>query len=675
MKMFKSFILQDKVNLFTLSFEPELEKEFQKDYFVDSLSYLKISFFMGMFFYGAFALLDLRVTENYYPIHFVRFAIVIPSILLVLLLSYTKNFYKYWQEIIAVSILIAGLGILFMIYIGDDHIMRTYYAGLGLVLIYGYVLIKLRFIYSFICSLILITGYFFVISGSPIPDLLKFTNSFFLVSINLTVMLAAYLMEYYTRQVFLIRYQLNKEKEKVKEVNLNLEKKVAERTAKVANINDELQNKLKDINAIKEDLYDSETRFKLAFESTNSAIWGVELDKLNFYMQDVFYKLLNFPENSMSNENVIELIHADDRSEFMRQLEDITGGKSVNIDTDIRIKDVYQEWRWLHCWGKLSDSDDESSANIIGTIMDIHKAKTNELELESIRKNLENTIQERTSRLSKSQRALMLLTEDVNDTSQELAEVNKQLENVNKELESFSYSISHDLKAPLRAIDGFATALYEDNYDDLDDNAKGFIDQIKINAEKMGVLIKDLLEFSKSGRKPINKKNTNLKEIFMDAKREIMQANSDQEISIRVPDLPYVEADKTMLRQVVVNLLSNAVKFSNKRDKSIVTIGYELKSNEHIISIRDNGVGFNMQYANKLFGVFQRLHHQNEYSGYGIGLSLVYKIITRHGGKVWAYSEPDKGATFYFTLPNRKVMDINKEAEKLVEKYRSEVYE
>jgi PAS domain S-box-containing protein len=221
---------------------------------------------------------------------------------------------------------------------------------------------------------------------------------------------------------------------------------------------------------------------------------------------------------------------------------------------------------------------------------------------------------------------------------------------LNKELEAFAYSISHDLRAPLRAIHGYAQILVEDHASKLNTDAQRLLDSIKVNALKMGYLIDELLAFSRLGRKEMAKSHVNMNELVEGVIREFTK-DFPHKADIRVQPLLPVEADYGLIHQVCFNLLSNAVKYSGKSESPVIEISSRTENGDVIYAIKDNGAGFNMQYISKLFGVFQRLHHSSEFEGLGVGLAIVKRIISRHKGKVWAEGEPDKGATFYFSLP------------------------
>ncbi len=243
-----------------------------------------------------------------------------------------------------------------------------------------------------------------------------------------------------------------------------------------------------------------------------------------------------------------------------------------------------------------------------------------------------------------------LANEKITQLNTDLQRGMKELELSNKELEAFSYSVSHDLRAPLRAISGYASILLEDYRHLLDGEGCRLLNQVINHSEKMGALIDDLLAFSKLGRKGITKTEVDLGELTTIVLDELKNAAKHQ-ASISVEKLPFVLADRALLKQVLVNLVSNAIKYSSQKDAPAITIKTSTINGEIVFSIADNGAGFDMQYAHKLFGVFQRLHSEDEFSGTGVGLAIVERIIQKHGGRVWAEGEIDRGATFYFSLP------------------------
>ncbi|TGK04345.1 PAS domain S-box protein [Leptospira selangorensis] len=240
-----------------------------------------------------------------------------------------------------------------------------------------------------------------------------------------------------------------------------------------------------------------------------------------------------------------------------------------------------------------------------------------------------------------------------NDLEERVKVRTEQLVLANKELESFSYSISHDLRAPIRGISGFTQILMEDYGVNFDAEGKRIIGKIIENAKQMGQLVDDLLEFSRLGRTELAEREISMKELATTVYKELINLESGRDIRFEIQDIPNVRADQPAVRQLWVNLISNAIKYTKKAGSPLIQIGFMESEEGTVFYVKDNGAGFNMQYYNKLFGVFQRLHSNADFEGTGVGLAIVKRIASRHGGDVWAESKEGEGATFYFTLPGQ----------------------
>jgi len=227
-----------------------------------------------------------------------------------------------------------------------------------------------------------------------------------------------------------------------------------------------------------------------------------------------------------------------------------------------------------------------------------------------------------------------------------------ELESANNELEAFSYSVSHDLRAPLRHIGGFAGMLAESAASTLTETDRRYLNLILGSVAQMSRLIDDLLDFSRMGRAEMRRTEVNLQDLLLRVIEGIQPEVDGRNILWEKGPLPVVQADPSLLRQVFANLLLNAIKYTRTRDPAKIEISCKVEPEETVILVRDNGVGFDMQYADKLFGVFQRLHSKEEFEGTGIGLANVRRIIARHGGRTWAEGKVGEGATFYFSLPH-----------------------
>lgn len=290
----------------------------------------------------------------------------------------------------------------------------------------------------------------------------------------------------------------------------------------------------------------------------------------------------------------------------------------LHMENEFEFQDGTKEW--------LDLSFEPVPEGIFILSIDITARKCAEEEIKSLNKELEKRVIQRTS----------------------------QLEAVNKELEAFSYSVSHDLRAPLRHINGYVDLLLERFHESLSEKGKHYLDAIADSTHQMGNLIDDLLQFSRAGRQELFLAHLNMNSILQEVLDSIKQDITERCIEWEIAALPDVNGDYSLLRSVWFNLLGNAVKFTRTREYARIEIGFREHNREHVFFVRDNGAGFDMQYAHKLFGVFQRLHSSHEFEGTGIGLANVRRIISKHGGNTWAEAELDKGAIFYFSLPKNK---------------------
>lgn len=325
-------------------------------------------------------------------------------------------------------------------------------------------------------------------------------------------------------------------------------------------------------------------------------------------------RILGYSSEELTDKPFLEFVHPDDREATVAESKKLaTGERTVYFENRYRTK--AGAYRWM-LWSAEPSPDGKLIYAVARDITD-HKAS-----------------EERMAQL-------------VEETRRRAGE----LEAVNQELEAFSYSVSHDLRAPLRHIAGFADMLQKHTDGKLDDKARRFIKTIMDSAKRMGMLIDDLLIFSRMGRAEMRREKVDLNAMIDGILTDLKPDIGNRNIVWKREPLPEVTADKAMLRQVLVNLIANAVKYSGPRDPAEIAIAAREENGEQIFEVRDNGVGFDMAYAHKLFGVFQRLHEGSQFEGTGIGLANVRRIITRHGGRVWAEAELDKGATFHFSLP------------------------
>lgn len=267
---------------------------------------------------------------------------------------------------------------------------------------------------------------------------------------------------------------------------------------------------------------------------------------------------------------------------------------------------------------------------------------------------LVNKLEEKNHELAMANGLLVALNESLERRVQqrtfELEVANRDLEATNRGLEAFSYSVSHDLRAPLRVIDGYAMLLLEDYAQALPDEAKHFLGLMRNGAQRMSTLIEDLLRFAKTAQQPLEMRPVDLGALVAHCLAEFRDEIAARRIEVSVQPLPQLQADEAMLRQVFVNLLGNAVKYTRKQEHPAIEVGCRSSEGECVVHVKDNGAGFDMRYADKLFNVFQRLHRQDEFEGSGVGLAIVQRIVQRHGGRIWAEAVPGRGASFFVSL-------------------------
>jgi signal transduction histidine kinase len=243
------------------------------------------------------------------------------------------------------------------------------------------------------------------------------------------------------------------------------------------------------------------------------------------------------------------------------------------------------------------------------------------------------------------------LNRKLSEHAAELEAANRELNSANKELDSFTHSVSHDLRAPLRAVIGFADLLGDNHATHLPAKGQELLDHLIRSARRMDQLIDDLLRFSRAGQQALVKRSVDVTTVVREVLRDLHDEQAGREVEVVLRDLPVALADRALLKQVFTNLLSNAFKFTRKTERAVIEVGGRDEAGQHAYFVRDNGAGFDMQYAKHLFGVFQRMHRADEFEGTGVGLSIAHRIVERHGGRMWVDAVLNEGATFHFSLP------------------------
>ena len=317
-------------------------------------------------------------------------------------------------------------------------------------------------------------------------------------------------------------------------------------------------------------------------------------------------KTLGFTEVELLARPYLEFVHPDDRQVTQAEAQKIAAGAdTISFENRYRCQDG--SYRWL-LWKSTPVADRQL---VYASARDITARKQDEARLQQL---------------------------------------NAELEATNKELEAFTYSVSHDLRAPLRHVDGFSRILVEEFGPKLDPTARRYLERMQKGVRNMAQLVDDLLQLAHIGRQELRRQVTGLNPLVAEVVADLEPETETRRIDWRVAQLPFADCDPALMKQVFANLLSNAVKYTRPRQQAVIEVGTLNQNGQSAVFVRDNGVGFSMKYADKLFGVFQRLHRAEDFEGTGVGLATVQRIVHKHGGRVWAEAELDKGATFYFTL-------------------------
>ena len=356
-------------------------------------------------------------------------------------------------------------------------------------------------------------------------------------------------------------------------------------------------------------------------------------------------RILGFSAEELRGRSLLDFIHPDDREATHDALNKVESGMAVASFAN-RCQTRDGSYRWLQ-WACAPALDRQL---FFASARDTTEQVAALQALEQAHAELEDRVRERTAALVETNQALARSEAEVLKLNQQLEGRVRELTVSNQELEAFTYSVSHDLRAPLRHIDSFSKILLDDYEQELPENARSLVHRVRQGTERMSRMVDELLKLSRTSRHEPEKRLTGLRSLVDEVIAELAVDTGEREVEWRVSELPFVDCDPALVRQVFVNLLSNALKFTRTRQRGAIEVGQTESHGDVALFVRDNGVGFSMKYADKLFGAFQRLHRQEDFEGTGVGLATVQRIVHKHGGRIWAEAVLDQGATFYFTL-------------------------
>ena len=641
------------VNWLTLSFPGSLEEPFLKEYAKESLRHVRTALIVAIFFYGFFGILDAwLVPEVKRKLWVIRYAIFLPFTLTIFLLSFSNHFKKYMQAAGVAVVLVAGMGIIAMILIAPSPGKESYYAGLILVLIFGYTFLKLRFIWASLAGWFLVIAYEITatwVSQTPIRVLVN--NNFFFLSANIVGMFACYSIEFYSRKDFMQSGLLESEKKKVHAANRKLEKRVEERTAQLVNANEDLKQEIIERKLADKALREGEEKYRSIIENIEEGYFELDLSGSMTFFNDSMCKIAGYSRDELMGMSPREYTHPQIARKMYRVFNRVyrTGTPARMMDFEIIKKDGSKSI--LEISASLMRDISGEPVGFRGVARDATERKTAEMELQK---------------------------------SKETAEAANQAKS------EFLANMSHELRTPLNHIIGFTELVVDKRFGELNETQSEYLTDVLSSSKHLLSLINDILDLSKveAGKLELELSDVNLKQLLEQSLQMTKEKTLNHRIKVQsnaddVPDI--IKADERKLKQIIFNLVSNAVKFtpdggevflscrmvdrtvrpglrSGDAGGTVIVESQDGECGEPLTNSRkcvefcitDNGIGIKSEDQDRIFQRFQQVDGSagRQYQGTGLGLSLTKSLVELHQGKIWAESEGEgKGSVFRFIIP------------------------
>ncbi len=641
-----------RLNILTLSFPAEIERDYKKDYFRKSIQHVRIAMLLALTFFAVFGILDSwLVPDVRAKLWFIRYVIYCPSILAIYLFSFSKHFQQYMQLCIALAVLLAGLSIIAMILIAPTPGNYSYYAGLILVFIFGYTFFKLQFLWATIVGWMIVIFYEIAAIGltnTPIPILIN--NNFFFLTGNLFGMFACYSIDLYSRRDFLQARIIEAEKKKVHQANRELGDRVSKRTAMLLNANTNLKQEIIDRKRAEDDLRENEEKYRNILENMEEGYYEVDLSGNLRFFNDSLLKITGYSRNELLGTNYRQFTDPSDANKVFHAFNKVYLSQKPSKEFEWTIiNSSGSEKRHLDASVSLMKNLAGLPMGFRGIVRDVSERKRAEEKIHKLNEELEQRVAERTAQLQKAKSKLETTIERVNKLACEA-------DSANKAKSEFLANMSHEIRTPLNGIIGMAELALETA---TDKNQRELFGALSTETNALLTVINDILDFSKieAGMLELEETPFDLKSIIDDLVGSMGLRAMQKDLEFKVllsADVPrLIIGDQWRLKQILTNLTDNALKFTNR---GAISIKIETQENfgdkvKVLFTIKDTGIGIPKDKLTSIFRGFNQADGSTtrKYGGTGLGTTISKQLVELLGGNIGAESLEGKGSQFWFT--------------------------